>query len=177
MEANEPLLLYVMAGAVGVSALALVLLAVFMGRIARSATAIRSQLEQLAPKAESVLDSAQKTLEDSHRQITELTAKASELTAKANGALEATRLQLGKTDEFLTELTQRARIQLDRVELVLDDTISRVHETVVVLNKGVLWPIREVSAVGAGIRTALHYLVRGGRPSVAQATTDEEMFI
>lgn len=176
MEANEPLL-YVMAGAVGVSALALVLLAVFMGKVARSATAIRSQLEQLTPKAEAVLDSAEKTLEESRRQISELTAKASELTVKANAALEATRLQLGKTDEFLTELTQRARIQLDRVELVLDDTISRVHETVVVLNKGVLWPIREVSAVGAGIRTALHYLVRGGRPSVAQATTDEEMFI
>jgi hypothetical protein len=176
MEANEPLL-YVMAGAVVVSALALALLAVFMGVMARAATAIRSRLEQLAPKAESVLDSAEKTLAESKSQISELTAKASELTVKANAALEVTRLQLGKTDEFLTDLTQRARVQLDRVELVLDDTVSRVHETIVVLNKGVLWPLREVSAVGAGIRTALHYLVRGGKPSVDRATTDEEMFI
>jgi uncharacterized protein YoxC len=81
-----------MAGAVGVSALALVLLAVFMGKVAQSTTAIRSQLEQLAPKAEAVLDSAEKTLAESRRQIADLALKASDLTVKANAALEATRL-------------------------------------------------------------------------------------
>jgi len=176
MQAQEPLL-YVMAAAVVVSAVALVLLAMAMIRMARATAAVRSQLAELVPKAESVLQSAEKTLAESQTRISELTAKAAELTAKANGALEATRLQLGKTDAFLTELTERARIQLDRVELVLDDTVSRVHETVVVLNKGILWPLREISAVGTGIRAALRHLARGGRPSVAQATTDEEMFI
>jgi len=176
MEVQEPLL-YVMVAALLISAAALLLTAVSMIRLARAAAAVRSQLAELVPKAESVLESAEKTLTDSHTRISELTAKAAEFTSKANAALEATRAQLGRTDEFLTELTGRARIQLDRIELVLDDTISRVHETVVVLNKGILWPLREISAVGAGIRTAIHYLARGGRPNVAQATTDEEMFI
>ena len=169
--------MYVMAAAVLISAAALMLMAVSMVRVARAAAAMRTQLAELVPKPESVLESAQKTLSDSHTRILELTARAAEFTSKANAALEATRVQLGRTDEFLTELTQRARVQLDRIELVLDDTISRVHETVVVLNKGVLWPLREISAVGTGIRTAIHYLARGGRPNVAQATTDEEMFI
>ena len=41
----------------------------------------------------------------------------------------------------------------------------------------VLAKLREINAIAAGIRTALAYLGRGTRPSVAQATSDEEMFI
>jgi hypothetical protein len=38
-------------------------------------------------------------------------------------------------------------------------------------------PLRELTGIAAGIRTALAYLTRGNRPSVDRATSDEEMFI
>ena len=41
----------------------------------------------------------------------------------------------------------------------------------------VLKPVREVNALTQGVRAAIASLLKGGRPSVAQATADEEMFI
>lgn len=167
---STELLLYVMAGAVVVSALALISQAVVMIFLWRSVKALREQVETLLPKVESALGNAEATLQDARKQVTDVTTKANE-------ALESAKAQLKRTDDFLTEATSRARIQLDRVELVLDDTISRVHETVVILNKGVLRPVREINGLVAGLRTAFAFLLRGGRPNVSQATTDEEMFI
>jgi hypothetical protein len=66
---------------------------------------------------------------------------------------------------------------LERVELVLDDTLSRAHETVATVHDGIMRPLRELNGIAAGVKSALAYLARGNRPSVDQATSDEEMFI
>ena len=80
-------------------------------------------------------------------------------------------------EEVVSDATSRAKVQMDRVELVLDDTLSRAHETVALLHSGIMRPLREINGVTAGLRAALQFLSRGNRPSVAQATSDEEMFI
>ena len=113
---------------------------------------------------------AQLTLEQSRKQITEVTTKA-------NDVLDTTRLQIGKVEDLLTDVTARAKVQMDRAELVLDDTLGRVQETVVLLHSGVMKPLREINGVSAGIRAAISHVLKGRRPSVAQATHDEEMFI
>jgi hypothetical protein len=77
----------------------------------------------------------------------------------------------------VTDASSRAKVQLEKMEMVVDDTVSRVHQTVTVVNSGVIRPIRELQGVAAGVRTAVQYLLQGGRPSVAQATQDDEMFI
>jgi hypothetical protein len=137
----------------------------------RRAKMLQQKLDTFAPRAESLMDAAQKTLEHSRSQIHDVTSKASEL-------LDSTRSQLVRVDDLLTDVTTRARVQMDRAELVLDDTFGRVQNTVATLQGGVLKPLREISGVSAGIRAAVGHLVKGaGRPSVAQATQDEEMFI
>jgi len=60
---------------------------------------------------------------------------------------------------------------------VLDDTMNRAQETVVLVHRGIMKPLKEIIGVATGLRTALRYLLRGERPNPAQATADEEMFI
>jgi hypothetical protein len=163
-------LLNVMTGAVVVSAVALVLQACFLGVMAFAARAVRARLDELTPKAEGLMETAEKTLVDSKKQV-------DEVTKKATGILDSAKQQVDRSGEFIGEATERAKIQMDRVELVLDDTISRVHQTAVILNEGVLKPVRELNAVVIGLRSAVDFLIRGRRPSVDKATTDEEMFI
>jgi ElaB/YqjD/DUF883 family membrane-anchored ribosome-binding protein len=136
----------------------------------RRAKALQDQIEAFAPRVEAVLKSAAETLDLSRRQITEITAKTNEI-------LDSTRSQIGKVEGLLTDVTSRAKTQLDRAEMVLDDTLSRVHETVAVLHNGVMRPIKEINGITTGIRAAITHIMKGGRPSVAQATQDEEMFI
>jgi hypothetical protein len=156
--------------AVIVSAIAIVLQALLLFLIYRQTRSLGAQINTLAPKVESVLESAQQTLDQSRKQIAEVAAKANEV-------LDTTKVQLVRVNGVLEEATTRAKVQLDRVELVLDDTINRVHKTVTTLHDGVLRPLRELAGVAAGIRAAVSHLFRGGRPSVAQATQDDEMFI
>jgi hypothetical protein len=166
----DPAIFYLMVVSVGVAAIALAAQAVALLMMAKNIKQFRAQFEEVRPKAIQVLDSANETLVESRMQLTEITTKT-------NKILDTTVDQAERTDVFLTEAMERARVQLDRVELVLDDSISRVHETVMLLNNGVLRPVRQVSGIVTGIRTALDYFTRGGRPNVSQATSDEEMFI
>lgn len=134
------------------------------------ARALQEQVAEFAPRARALLDNAQQTLEKSRTQI-------AEITTKANDVLDATRAQLGRVDGLVSDIAGRVKSQMERAELVLDDTLGRVHETVTVLHNGVMRPLREINGVSAGIRAAIGYMLKGGRPSVAQATQDEEMFI
>lgn len=167
---SQEALLYVMAGAVAVSALAMVFQAVMLAGIYKASKATREQVTYLASHAESFVGSAQKSLEHTRKQISEVTAKASEV-------LELTRTQLGRIDEVLSDATSRAKVQMDRIELVLDDTVGRLHATASQLQDGILRPLKEINGLAVGVRTALGVLFGGKRLTVEQATHDEEMFI
>jgi hypothetical protein len=139
----------------------------YMLRIVRS---LRAKVIALLPKLESLVDASQKAVVDGRQQILEVTARTNEI-------LDSTKRQLVKIEDVVNDATGRAKVQLEHAELVIDDTMTRAHETIGSVHRGLMRPAREIHGVAAGIRAALGHLVSGGRPSVAQATQDEEMFI
>ncbi len=156
--------------AIIVAAVAIVLQAVFLFSLGRSTKAMAVQVNAFVEKAEPVLADARQTLAQSRRQM-------AEVTGKANQVLDSAQAQISKIDGLLSDATSRAMVQMDRLEMVLDDSIDRVHETMAVLHNGILRPLREVNGIVAGIRAGIGYLLGNRRPSVAQATHDDEMFI
>ncbi|MFN7918735.1 MAG: hypothetical protein U0Q16_01480 [Bryobacteraceae bacterium] len=168
MSSNS--LLVVMTLAVTLSAIALVAQACFLFATFKAVQALRQQITVFLPKAETFLKTAEKTVQESHVQV-------KDVAAKATAVLDSTHKQLTRVDTFVGDATSRAKVQMDRMELILDDTVSRVHETVMQLNQGVLRPMREINGLAAGVRAAVQHLVKGNRPNVAAATSDEEMFI
>jgi ElaB/YqjD/DUF883 family membrane-anchored ribosome-binding protein len=163
-------LLYVMTAFVIISAIALCVQAGFLFGMYKSVKLLQEKVMPLIPKAEGLMDTAKTTVEQSKVQILEITAKA-------NDILDSTKSQLAKVEVVVTDATSRAKVQMERVEMVLDDTMSRAHETVATVHNGIMRPLREINGIAAGIKTAVSHMARGGRPSVAQATADEEMFI
>jgi len=156
--------------AIIVAAVAIVLQAVFLFSLSRSAKAMAAQVTGFVEKAEPVLADARQTLEQNRRLM-------AEVAGKANQVLDCAQTQLLRIDGVLSDATSRAKAQMDRLEMVLDDSIGRVHETVTVLHDGILRPLREVNGIVAGLRAGIGYLLGNRRPSVAQATHDDEMFI
>ena len=162
--------MYVVTGAVVVAAIAMVFQAVLLLGVYKTSKATRDQAALIAGYVESFVETAQRTLEQSRRQISDVATKTGEV-------LDLTHKQLVRIDEVLGEAASRARSQMDRTELILDDTLSRLHETTALLHRGILRPIREINGVAAGIQAALACLFRGQRLTVERATHDEEMFI
>jgi ElaB/YqjD/DUF883 family membrane-anchored ribosome-binding protein len=167
---DQTTLLYVMTAFVIIAAVALSIQAGMLVAVNKKTKDLQDKITPLVPQVESLVETTKATVEMSRKQI-------AEITSRANDVLDSTRNQLAMVEEVVSDATARAKVQMDRVELVLDDTLSRAHETVALIHGGIMRPLREINGVTAGIRAALEFLSRGNRPSVAQATSDEEMFI
>jgi ElaB/YqjD/DUF883 family membrane-anchored ribosome-binding protein len=167
---DQTTLLYVMTAFVIIAAVALCIQAGMLVAVSKQVKALQEKITPLIPQVESLVESTKATVELSRKQITEITARA-------NDVLDSTRNQLVMVEEVVSDVTARAKVQMDRVELVLDDTLSRAHETVALIHNGIMRPLREINGITAGLKAALGFLARGNRPSVDQATSDEEMFI
>jgi hypothetical protein len=161
---------YLMAGAVIVSATALVLQAALLLALYKSFKEIRVQMEVIAGHTQSFLDSALKNLELSRKQISDVASKTTEV-------LDLARKQLVRVDGLLGDVTSRARVQIERADLIVEDALARLNETVDLFNRGILRPVREINAVAAGIQAGLRFLLSRRRLTPERATSDEEMFI
>ncbi len=167
---DQTTLLYVMTAFVIISAVALSIQAGMLVALRQQTKSLQEKINPLVPKVDALVETTKVTVEQSRQQMAEISGRANEI-------LESARKQLATVEEVVTDAAARAKVQMERVELVLDDTISRAHETVATVHNGIMRPLQELNGIAAGIRAALAFLARSNRPSVAQATSDEEMFI
>jgi len=174
---NETTLLYVMTAFVIISAIALCIQAGMLAAIYKTTRALQEKINPLVPKVETLVEKANVTVEQSGRQITEITTRTNAILESSKDIVDSTKRQLAIVEEVVGDAAVRAKVQMERVELVLDDTLSRAHETIAVVHDGIMRPLREVNGIAVGVRAALGALARGNRPTVDRVTSDEEMFI
>jgi uncharacterized protein YneF (UPF0154 family) len=174
---NDTTLLYVMAAFVIISAIALCIQAGMLAGIYKTVKSMQETINPLVPKVESLVEKTNATVEQSGRQITEITTRANAILESSKDILDSTKRQLAIVEDVVGDAAVRAKIQMEHVELVLDDTLSRAQETIAVFHDGIMRPLREINGLAVGIRAALAALARGNRPTPDRATSDEEMFI
>lgn len=168
MDQNTLLILLTVFVAVAVIALLLQLATLFgMFLVARK---LQAQITQVWPEIQTIIGVTRRTAEGAEKHIHKIGETSTQI-------LDVTKQQVVKIDELLNDASTRAKVQLERAEMVLDDTMGRAQETVSIVQRSVLRPVREIHGVLSGIRTTLTYLGRSGRPTVDHATSDEEMFI
>lgn len=131
---------------------------------------LQAQVTQVWPEIQAIIGVTKRTAENVEKHVSKIGDTSNEI-------LDVTKQQVAKIDELLTDATTRAKVQIERAEMVLDDTMGRAQETVSIVQRSVLRPVREIHGVLSGIRTTISYLGRGSRPTVDHATSDEEMFI
>jgi hypothetical protein len=165
MDQNTLLVIFVAIAAIALLGQAVALIGLLF--VARD---IRTKILALWPRIEEIVAVSKRSVDRVETHITRIGAVSVAI-------LDVTKQQLDKVDELLSDASTRARVQMERAEMVLDDTMTRVQETVGIVQRGVLRPVREVHGILSGFRTALAHLGRGGRPTVDHATSDEEMFI
>ena len=167
---NQTIFLALIATFMGISALAFVFQAAMLYGTYKASREVRDRIVPLTVKVEALVDSSRSAVDEARITI-------SEMTTRANQILDVAREQMETVEEFLQDASLRTRRQMDRAENAVDDVLARAQDTVEMVQKGVLAPIRGVNGVAAGVRAALHFLLRGTRPSPDQVTVDEELFI
>ena len=168
MDQNTLLILLVIF--VALAAIAMLIQAATLIGVFIAMRKLQEKVSPIIPQAQGVVAAS--------RRIAENVEKHIEKIGTTSGAiLDVTKQQLAKVDELLTDASTRAKVQMERAEMVLDDSMARVQQTVSTVQSGVLRPIREVHGILSGVRTAFAHLGRSRRPTVDHATSDEEMFI
>ena len=167
---DQQTLLYIMTTFVALAAIAMIAQAVAIIALYKGMKQTEERIALVLPKVEKLVETSQAAIEQGRGQILEITKRTTDI-------LESARTQLVRVDEVMADATNRARVQLERAEAIIDDTLSRAQQTVGLVHSGVMRPLREIQGITAGVRTALAFIAKGNRPSVAQVTQDEEMFI
>lgn len=167
---TEDVFRWVIASGVSLAALSMIVQAFVVFRIFRVSETVSGRVTALSDKAEPVIDSAKRLVDENRPKIANMAAQAEEIVSTA-------RTQVARMDELITETTERAKIRIERIDTVLEDTIDRVQETTAAVQTTILKPVREVNGVISGVRAAVSTLGRKSRASVDSATQDEEMFI
>lgn len=155
---------------VAIAAVALLIQACMLIGIFLVSKKTQEKLTAMLPSIHRILEKSEVAVSDTHIVVRDVGVKT-------NAILDSTRLQLSKIDELVTDASVRARVQFDRAEMVLDDTVSKAQSTVNIVHRGIVTPIREVHGVLSGLRAALGYLGQHRRTNVEHITADEEMFI
>ena len=155
---------------VAITAISFAAQALAMMRLAQTTKEMKERVDAFLPKAEKLIQTAETTLTESKAQITEITMRANEI-------LQITQTQMARVDDLVADASTRAKVQMDRAETVLENTLTRVNDTVNSVHGTILRPIREITGVAAGVKAAVGHLLKGAPANVAQVTTDEEMFI
>jgi hypothetical protein len=167
---NQTIFLALIAVFVAISAAAMIFQAAMLYGTYKASRELRDRIVPLTVKVDALVESSRSTVDEARLQIREITTKAGQI-------LDVAREQMETLEDVLEDASLRTRRQLERAEIVVDDALARAQDTVELVHKGILAPIRGINGVAAGVRAALHFLLRGTRPSPDQVTVDEEMFI
>jgi len=166
---DQSTLLVIMAGAVSVSAIALVIQACLLFGTFKATQTVRDRVVTLMPKVEALLDTSRAAVDEGRAGI-------AELREKSNLLLDSGQKQMQSLQSILGDAHDRSRRQFEHMEMLIDDTLNRVEETVTLIHKGVMKPIRGIGGLAAGVGAAFNFLIRSrARPD--RVTVDEEMFI
>ncbi|MCU1339233.1 MAG: hypothetical protein JWO19_4814 [Bryobacterales bacterium] len=167
---NQTIFLALIAAFVAISAIALIFQAAMLYGTYKASRELRDRIMPLATKVEALVETSRTAVDEARIKIVEITTRTNQI-------LDVAKRQMETVEELLQDASVRTRNQMAHVEIVVDDALSRAQETVELVHRGILAPIRGINGVAAGVRAALHFLLRGSRPSPDQVTVDEEMFI
>jgi len=127
-------------------------------------------VEGAARNTEPVLQAARELLVDSRENLNLISKNIVEISQLAKN-------QVSRLDGLTAEVSDRLRVQIVRVDQLVSNTVARVEETTETVQRNILAPVREISAILVGVRTALDFLLRRNKTRMERATQEEELFI
>lgn len=161
---------------VAITAAAVLLQAALLGAVFFALRKTGNRVEQLATE---ITTKILPTAELVHSMVSELRPK---IDSAVNNVSETTALvhsQLERLDSTLTEVVDRTRLQVIRVDEFVNRTLDHVEETTEMMHRTVVSPIRHVSGLMQGLTAGFGMLfgTKRSRRNGGSVPAQDEMFI
>ena len=162
--------------------LALILVALAVLMQAGAMVGIWLAIRKIPGQIEGVRADVKQRLDPLTQSVTEIVNNSREplrtITANLAEISRMLRDRTSNADALVAELVDKSRLQIVRVDQMVSELVTKVETTADAVQRGVLAPIQEVSALIKGVRSGLEFLFSRRRStSVTEATQDEQLFI
>jgi hypothetical protein len=142
---------FIIATAVAVMIQACILVALFL--VVRKTT---GRVEALATE---VKTKALPTMETAQAMLVELRPKVNEIVTNVDQSARMARAQMERLDATVSDVVDRARLQVIRADELVNRTLDRVEETSDMVHRTVVSPIRQVAGVLQGLSAGLEFFL------------------
>jgi methyl-accepting chemotaxis protein len=164
-------------GGVAIATLCILTIAVVAILLYRVVIEIHLKTKAMVMRVDPVIDTIRQLTDDNAPKITVIATNAAEISTNARDISVVARDQARRFADVGRDIADRTKAQVARVDAVMDETVAQVHHAGDSVKAAVKKPVREATAVLAGVRAAVTTLVDGRRPTIDHITQDEEMFI
>ena len=169
---------WVIAGGVMISTLCIVIVAAAAVMMYRTISLVRARADKMADRVDPLIDTVKKLTDENGPRISGITADAATIVANAKDVSEIAKDQAHRFADVGRDITDRAKVQIARVDAVVDQTVESVQHVSDTVKTSVLKPVREAGAILAGVKAAVTSYASGTkRPGVGRIAQDDEMFI
>ena len=141
--------------------------------------AVRKSTARMEALATEVKSRVLPTVETAQNLMVELRPKIDVISNNLAESSDLVRNQLGRLDATVTDVLDRARLQVIRADELLNRTMDKVEETSDVVHKTVISPLRQVNGLMAAISTGVDVFLGQKRrhPRNGGGVPQDEMFI
>jgi methyl-accepting chemotaxis protein len=164
-------------GGVAIATLCILTMAVIAILLYRIVSKVRVKVDDMTSRVEPIIETVRRLADENAPKISAVTTNVVEISANAKDISGVAKDQAHRFAEIGRDVADRAKAQIARVDAVVDETVDQVHHAGDNVKAAVMKPVREASAVLAGVKAAVTILVDGRRPTIDHITQDEEMFI
>jgi hypothetical protein len=161
----------------GIVAVALLLQSLAFVGMYKSVRSIASRLDKLSDDLTANANALGRKADDLMSTVKLLAEGLKSIQEEVNETVVVVRNRIVELDKFLGETTDTARLQVLRIQDVIDTAARRVEETYNVMQNSVLAPVNEMNAIARGIRVGLDVLLQRRKMPAGLSNQDEEMFI
>jgi hypothetical protein len=141
--------------------------------------AVRKSSAQVEAIATEVKTKVLPTAEIAHSMIVELRPKIETAVSNVSEASTMIRGQLERIDATVSDIVDRARLQVIRADELVGHTMDRIEETRDAVTKTVVSPVRQISGLVHGITTGFETFFGGRRyrRNGSSVASQDELFI
>jgi hypothetical protein len=141
--------------------------------------AVRKSSERMEALATEVKTRVLPTVETAQSLLVELRPRIDVISTNLAESSDLVRNQLGRLDATVTDVLDRARLQVIRADELLNRTMDKVEETSEVVHKTVISPLRQVNGLMAAISTGVDVFLGQKRRHSRNggSVPQDEMFI
>jgi methyl-accepting chemotaxis protein len=145
--------------------------------------AMRESSQRMESLASEVKTKFLPTVEQAQQLFNELRPNLAVIAENLTESTTIMKAQVERVDATVTDVVDRARLQIIRADELLSRTLDRVEQTSDIVHKTVISPVRQFSGLVQGITVGLEFLFggrgrrNGGGQEERRPVPQDEMFI